>query len=139
MSSVAVQTIQECGGGVLFLRFTYIKFDLFSKGLEFLPGLEGVRSFRLSVKALFLAYAATELATEPGVGVLMFDRGQLLFELSPFEFSPFELSPSKLSPSKLSLFELSPRKRPLPVRPRLLKLHTFLTLLKLNSELTKLV
>ena len=48
---VAVQTIQECGGGVLFLRFTYIKFDLFSKGLEFLPGLGGVRSFRLTVKA----------------------------------------------------------------------------------------
>ena len=36
---ITVQTIQECGGGVLFLRFTYIKFELFSKGLEFLPGL----------------------------------------------------------------------------------------------------
>ena len=71
---VAVQTIQECGGGVLFLRFAYIKFDLFSKGPEFLPGLGGVRSFRLTVKALFLACAATELAAELGVGVLMFDR-----------------------------------------------------------------
>ena len=71
---ITVQTIQECGGGVLFLRFTYIKFELFSKGLEFLPGLEGFRSFRLSVKVLFLAYAATELTAKPGVGVLMFDR-----------------------------------------------------------------
>ena len=71
---VAVQTIQECGGGVLFLRFAYIKFDLFSKGPEFLPGLGGVRSFRLTVKALFLACAATELAAELGVGGLMFDR-----------------------------------------------------------------
>ena len=71
---VTVQTIQECGGGVLFLRFAYIKFDLFSKGLEFLPGLGGVRSFRLTVKVLFLVYAATELTAEPGVGVLMFDR-----------------------------------------------------------------
>ena len=71
---VTVPTIQECGGGVLFLHFAYIKFDLFSKGLEFLRGLGGVRSFHLMVKALFLVYVATELAAEPGAGVLMFDR-----------------------------------------------------------------
>ena len=71
---IAVQTIQEFGGGVLFLRFTYIGFHLFSKGLESLPSLVGLRSFRLTVKALFLAYAVMELAAEPGVRVLMFDR-----------------------------------------------------------------
>ena len=80
---VAVQTIQECGGGVLFLRFTYISsLIFFSKGLEFLLGLGGVRSFRLSVGVFFLAYAATELAAEPGVGVLMFEM--TLWEVSFF-------------------------------------------------------
>ena len=66
-------------------------------------------------------------------------RGQLFFELSPFELSPFELSPFELSPSELSLFKLSPGKRPLPVQPRPPKLHTFLTLQRLNSEVTKQV
>lgn len=49
---IAVQTIQECGGGVMFLRLTYVKFDLFPKGLEFLPGLGGVTIFLLAGKAV---------------------------------------------------------------------------------------
>ena len=61
--------LQECGGDVLFLCFTYKKFDLFPKRLEYLPGLEGVKSCCLSTKSLLFAYASTELAAKPGVGV----------------------------------------------------------------------